>query len=66
MTKTPDRRPGIQYEETSILFEDQGGIEQTIYVRSTGSDTTGDGKTTGTAFRTVRHALTTIPYVLYG
>lgn len=66
MPRTPDRKPGIQYEESSILFEDQGGVEETIYVRSTGSDTTGDGKTTGTAFRTVRHALTTIPFMLFG
>ena len=66
MPRTPDRRPGLQYEEESILFENQGDIEETIYVRSTGDDTTGDGKTVGTAFRTIRHALTTIPFMLYG
>ena len=31
--------------------------QDTLYVRSTGSDTTGDGLTTGTAFLTIQHAV---------
>ena len=42
------------------------GVERTIYVRSTGSDTTGDGTTVGTAYRTVAFALTTVPHLIFG
>jgi hypothetical protein len=40
--------------------------ETIIYVRSTGDDNTGDGRTTLTAYRTIRRALEDIPYIIYG
>lgn len=36
------------------------GVTRTIYVRATGDDTTGDGKTTSTAFREISAALNSI------
>lgn len=45
---------------------EEAATETTIYVRTTGSDTTGDGESVGTAFRTIAKALTTIPYVIWG
>ena len=40
-------------------------VSRTIYVSSTGSDTTGDGTTAGTAFATLYHAITTILPQIY-
>lgn len=45
---------------------DQGGVERTIFVRPTGSDTTGNGRSTSTAYRTIARALNDVPNVIRG
>jgi len=42
------------------------GDDQMVYVRTTGDDTTGDGRTIATAYRTVRRALQDLPLLIWG
>lgn len=57
---------GKWVRSTGLIIPFQPSVRNVIYVRPGGSDTTGDGLSTGTAFRTVQHALNTVPTVQSG
>ena len=60
----------VLIEHTDALEKLDGGNEafattiKRIYARTTGSDSTGDGLTTGTAFRTFQKAVRSVPLVV--
>lgn len=55
----------LELKPFNLYPEEQSDLENTIYVRTTGDDTTGDGSS-GTPYRTIKRALEDIPYLIYG
>jgi hypothetical protein len=66
ITNIVDERAWINGTGMGAYPNPETVTERWIYVRTTGSDTTGDGKTVGTAYRTVRHAAKQIAYTIRG